>query len=334
MRKSTDTTERYLQLLDLIPRWPQTRSTTELVRALRDHGYEVDRRTVQRDLNELSRLYPFTEHTQGRSKHWFWPERASRREIPRMDPPTAITLLLVRDYLQSLLPTAILDRLQGYFRNANEVLRNTRFKHWTKTVQLIPRGPELIAPAVDPQVRQIVYQALLDGVCLSVDYDSRSAQQTQRFMVHPLGLVVRHGILYLVGTVWNYTDPRHLALHRMSSPELHEQPARRLKGFSLEQHVHEQFAFAYPTGDKPLKLCALFEPGTAFHLGEARLSEDQQLETQDDGRIRLTATVPDTLELRWWLSGFGAEVEVLKPVSLRKAFRRDAERMAERYQNS
>jgi len=39
----------------------------------------------------------------------------------------------------------------------------------------------------------------------------------------------------------------------------------------------------------------------------------------------------DTSELRWWLLGFGDQVEVLKPASLRKHFARMAANMATAY---
>jgi predicted DNA-binding transcriptional regulator YafY len=36
--------------------------------------------------------------------------------------------------------------------------------------------------------------------------------------------------------------------------------------------------------------------------------------------VRLQATVPDTAQLRWWLKGFGNEVEVLEPTAIREEF--------------
>ena len=59
---------------------------------------------------------------------------------------------------------------------------------------------------------------------------------------------------------------------------------------------------------------ALFD--AAYHLRETKLSEDQVLEDQPDGRVLVKATVQDTGELRWWLRGFGEGVEALAPESL------------------
>jgi predicted DNA-binding transcriptional regulator YafY len=53
--------------------------------------------------------------------------------------------------------------------------------------------------------------------------------------------------------------------------------------------------------------------------------------TLPDGRIQLTATVQETLQLRWWLQGFGDAVEVLKPLHLRKQIAENVQHLAARY---
>jgi predicted DNA-binding transcriptional regulator YafY len=45
----------------------------------------------------------------------------------------------------------------------------------------------------------------------------------------------------------------------------------------------------------------------------------------------VTAAVHNSLQLRWWLRGFGAAVEVVEPAELREEFRQDAENLARRY---
>ncbi len=45
----------------------------------------------------------------------------------------------------------------------------------------------------------------------------------------------------------------------------------------------------------------------------------------------LQATLMDTQELRWWLSGFGSKVEIVEPVELRDYFAAEAQAMLEAY---
>lgn len=86
----------------------------------------------------------------------------------------------------------------------------------------------------------------------------------------------------------------------------------------------------HPEGE-PIQLVALLQLGAAQHLYETPLSDDQQFVDEDDGQVRLAATVNDTSSLRWWLLGFGGRVEVLEPAALREEMADTARRMAWRY---
>jgi predicted DNA-binding transcriptional regulator YafY len=66
-------------------------------------------------------------------------------------------------------------------------------------------------------------------------------------------------------------------------------------------------------------------------LYETPLCLDQHLELTDDSRIALTATVPNTRGLLWWLLGFGDGVEVCEPTELREEIARKAKNMAAMY---
>ena len=50
---------RQWHMLRLIPRFPSKVSTSELVHSLADEGFEVTRRTLQRDLAKLTVIYWF-----------------------------------------------------------------------------------------------------------------------------------------------------------------------------------------------------------------------------------------------------------------------------------
>jgi predicted DNA-binding transcriptional regulator YafY len=68
-------------------------------------------------------------------------------------------------------------------------------------------------------------------------------------------------------------------------------------------------------------------------LFESPIADDQVIEDIDEDNVLLRATVPDTLELRLWLQGFGDEVMVVKPDSLRQEFREVANNLRDYYLN-
>src|SRR5512137_233563 len=107
-----DVLMRQLLMLDMIPRQPRKISTSELKSRLEEEGYQVSLRTIQRDLERFSGIGHFGI---GSDDHkpagWYWLPTAGCIEIPRMDPPTALTFKLVNSHLVRLLPPACLEHL-------------------------------------------------------------------------------------------------------------------------------------------------------------------------------------------------------------------------------
>ena len=189
----------------------------------------------------------------------------------------------------------------------------------------------MIKPKIDALIQQTVYQALLEEKQIKASYKPRGAEQSKEYLVHPLGIVNRHGVIYLVCTLWKYKDTKQLALHRFQSAELLDEDSKLLEFFSLEPYVQNDQQFAYPLNSKSIRLKVLFSAGTVEHLYETPLTADQVLTAQKDDRVLLEGTVTDTLELRWWIAGFGSGAEVLKPAKLRKYFAKEAKLLRKRY---
>jgi predicted DNA-binding transcriptional regulator YafY len=58
MSFTPETILRHWQTLRRIPRYPQKITAGDICQHLHDEGYEVGKRTVERDLHALSRIFP------------------------------------------------------------------------------------------------------------------------------------------------------------------------------------------------------------------------------------------------------------------------------------
>lgn len=331
MPSKTNTLPRQWALLNAIPAAPRRLSTTELHQRMRDAGFEVDVRSIQRDLNELSGPFPLVPMTEGRANYWQWMEGSKGLEIPAMSRQTALVFQLANQYLLPLMPGNVLKLLAPYFERAANVLGDSHMADWNSKVMHIETGPQLAPPEIAPAVRNVVYQALLQGQRFEATYVRRYEREPVTYTVNPLGIVTREGVTYLVCTLWDYTDLKQLAMHRIRTATPLDHESTPINGFDLAAYVHDGAAFGYPQSNKRVKLKAVFDEGAAFHLTERTLSADQQLKKLPSGDYRLTATVQDTQELRWWLLGFGNGVKVLGPEALRSEFKAMAADMARMY---
>jgi len=327
MSRSVDTLYRQWLMLSKIPRSPKRTTAIELKNSLSAEGYDIDVRTVQRDLDKLSTSFPLNYDTEGRKNFWFWIETAAVQDLPGMEPVTALAFQMAESYLSPILPKATLDLLQPYFQRAKQVLQaatQSNLKKWPDKVAVISRGPDLLKPQIKPQIQQIIYDALLKEKQIKATYKSKKTHESTDYILHPLGIVNKHGVIYLVCTLWNYQNIKQLALHRFESAEVIEDNSNTPEQFTLSDYVQADHQFAYPITPDLIQLKVLFDAKAGEHLFETPLTDNQVLTAQDDGQLLLEAEISDTQELRWWLSGFGSSAEILEPIELREHFARDA----------
>jgi predicted DNA-binding transcriptional regulator YafY len=330
-----ETTLRCLTMLKMIPRAPGEIDVGRIADRLSDQGYNISKRTIQRDLIKLSIPFPIREEKKIGSKAnlWSWAEGSEVFDIPEMTPLAALTFTLVESFLHEILPKTVLNYLNPHFKRAKSLLdklQSTHFGRWYEKIRILPRGQTLIPAAINQEVLENVYMALMQEKQFRAKYRTKGAVEPKEYIIHPLGLVFRHEVIYLVSTLWNYKDIKQMALHRFESIELLEEQRKAPSGFSLDRYISEG-EFSIPVEDKSSMLEALFDPKAAAHLFETPLAEDQTLTEKKDGKILLKATVKDTSELHWWLLGFGEKVEVLKPEKLRELFAAKIEKLSSMY---
>jgi predicted DNA-binding transcriptional regulator YafY len=196
---------------------------------------------------------------------------------------------------------------------------------WPGKVCVVQRTQALQPPAIAPEVMTTVYEALFHDRQFLGEYRSRGEKEAREFVVNPLGLIFSDPVIYLVATLWQYPDIRLFALHRFDTARLLMDGCRRPAGFDLDAYL-KSGAVEFPVGDGEgkIKLVLRIASEVAHPLRESPLCADQKFGKEQDGFVRVSGTVADTQQLRWWLLGFGDKVEVLEPQALREEFARVA----------
>jgi predicted DNA-binding transcriptional regulator YafY len=330
----TKTLLRLLAMLQFVPRLPRKVDTARLQYDLAQAGHNINLRTIQRDLNKLSEVLPLVGDD-AKPQGWSWMADAKVMDLPALDPQAALVFKLVESHMQQLLPATTLNYLQPWFHTANGVLdqHGNGLAHWPEKIRVLPRGLPQKAPDIALEVAEAIYQAVLLERQLQITYPGKNAEaEVRTHTIHPLALVVRDRVIYLICVFDGYADTRQLALHRILSAEMLNETAQRPKEFSIDTYIAEG-EFGMVLNPHPIVLEAEFCRHIAIHLRECPIAEDQIIEDVDEDNVLLRATVPDTLELRLWLKSFGDEVAVLEPISLRQEFREMAENLTAYYQD-
>ena len=306
-------------MLRLIPRYPRKADARAITERLRDEGYAVTKRTVERDLQTLSGKFPLAIDDREKPYGWSWSKAAPNFDIPCMAPAEALTFMLAREHLRPFFPAPLLANLENYFRQAEGTLNSAEkfwsLAHWTEKVAAVPPMQPLLSPKCDETVVAAIHEGVLQERQLQVRYRSRAAGGVKDYRLHPLGLVLRGVVTYLVAVSDPFDDPRSFALHRFVKAEVLDAPRSKLKGFNLARFIAAG-AFGFEESG-PIRVALRFTAPAAEHLRETPLSKDQTISNPENGKVTVTATVLDTQQFRWWLFGFSDEVEVLRPTELR-----------------
>lgn len=316
---ATDALLRQWTLYKHLPRPGAGKTAAEMTALLADQGIHVHKRSVERDLRFLHQVLHLDVDES--SKPFRWARRADALGFTSagLTPLQSLLLLTAEVHLQSLMPRSQMDALRPLFDEARETAgrraRREGIAAWAGSVAVVATAQPLLPPEVDAAVLEAIHQALLDRRQLHATYTVRDGG-LREWILHPLGLIQRGPVTYLTCTIGEREDLLQLPLHRFRSARVSTFESRRPSAAVMDEAKAMVAAGFNDRG--PIRLVIEMDSAAATHLQEARLSADQIMTPSDnEGWTVIAATVNDTDQLRWWLQGYGDQVEVLEPVGLR-----------------
>ena len=318
MAHQHETILRQWQMLRHIPRYPYKITARVLKEKLSVDGFVISKRTIERDLIQLSLSFPLYQDDRDKQYGWSWQKDAPSFDLPGLGNNEALTMVMVEQYLSELLPSSTVDVLKPYFiaahKQLNSNLKSTNIKSWLNKVRTVQPNQTLISPKVNLEIQKVITDGLLFDKQLKIKYRNRDGE-IKEYRIHLLGLVQRGGVIYLNVRINDFEDIRMLVMHRIESAELLDEATQYPKAYDLDKEVSKG-SFDFGNGEI-ITLKAKFSSEAGKHLLETPLSNDQSLVVLNDGGFSLTATLASTPQLNWWLLALGCGVEVLEPLELR-----------------
>jgi predicted DNA-binding transcriptional regulator YafY len=324
---------RQWELLKLLPSAGTGKTATELTNALNDAGFNISKRQVERDLNELLEAFVLDRDDRSIPHGWKWMKGASA-DLPGMTVSEALSLSLVEDTIKKLMPISMLEGLEPRFRQAEKQLialsKENRKAKWASKVRSVSPTMPFVSPVIDSELLETVQEALLSDIQIEVDYQGMNDEESKQLSLSPLALVNRGAVSYLIATAYEYEDVRLYAMHRILKATKTNDTVKRPASFDLDEYI---LAGGLHFGNgKTIRLSAWVSQWLAKILEETPLSADQQLKVSGE-KTKLTATVSDSWQLTWWLMSQGTGIEVTAPVALRKRVGEQLAEAAAQYTN-
>lgn len=315
--KTRNSLARQWELLKLLPTRTEGKTAKQLAEGLIEAGYEISKRQVERDLLDLQEFFGLECDDDQMPYKWRWSfDRPA--DLPAITLAEALSLVVVEDTLKPLLPLSVQRALQAKFSQARSQLammsKKSSTARWAGKVKTVPTTLPLLPPFISEEILEVIQNALLLDEQIEATYQGMSDKVIE-LRLHPLAMVTRGSVVYLVATAKEFSDVRLYALHRFKAATRTFEKLKPLKGFSLDKYIADG-ALQFGEGGE-IELTAILSDELARLLSETPISKDQLLKAKGD-QWHLKATVLDSWQLRWWILSHGPGIQVLKPSPLAK----------------
>lgn len=292
--------------------------TRELQETLEREGIEISLRTIQRDLNQISQRFPI-ESNKTVPQGWRWRSDAPIQSLPHMTSSQAVTFMMVEEHLKHLLPPSLIEEMNPWFDLARRSLSTqNNVRQWINRVRIVPANQPLIPPIVEKAAQQAIYEGLLQDKQIECIYRARGPLgENRNYTLNPLALVQKGAVIYLICTRFDKTEVQTFALHRFKSATVLDSRALHPVDFDIDAYIDSgalgfRVDFNQPTEIVDLEL--IMNEADALYFTESQLSKEQTIEQISDDLFKVSASVPFTSQLVWWLRSFGKKIIRIEPV--------------------
>lgn len=167
---------------------------------------------------------------------------------------------------------------------------------------------------------RLLQQAVQERRTVETEYHSfgRDAVSTRR--LDPVHLWFQQGGIYLAAYCHTRRQVLTVVLKRFRRVRLTDDIFQSPPDFNLERYLEGSFGLFR---GEPVQVSLRFSKQIARYVAERQWHPTQVLAPLLTGELQMTLRVPLSPELRRWILGYGKDVEILEPKSLRDDIRRE-----------
>ncbi len=304
----------------------------EIHERLRDDGFDVDKRTVHRDLELLQGAHiPLETQGSGPESRWKMAPFAEIKQHIQFTYHEIFALYVARKSLDHFKGTPIFEALQSLFLKIEKVLGTdtTAFDEFLRNIAFRPQM--VWHTNISQVILDTVYSALEEGHILKISYRSEGGENAGRYVERRVGpefLYFANGGIYLIAKDLGKNEPRTYALARIQNAEMDQAQHYEKHGYAPEELLKDGFGILNAGKVMPVEI--LVEGPIAAFVSERRWHDTQQtIRTEQGVRLKLNVRVND--ELARWVLSLGPSATVLSPSGLVEMVESLAVQVAQKY---
>ncbi|MDD2850991.1 MAG: transcriptional regulator [Desulfuromonadaceae bacterium] len=293
-------------------------------------AFDVDRRTIHRDLNAVEQAgYSLTTEWRDGKKVYSFLTRSRNLQPITFTLPQLMSLYMLRSLGAHLVGTPFQGEIDDLFKSIHSVLPDRYAAHLERIARCsLPlfNGARDYTPVAGyiPDLQK----ALLLQYRIRLAYAKKGVGSADTYEVDPYTMVFHKGGIYLLGKAHNRPGMRLFALERIRGIELTRIRFDIPDNYQPEAHFSSAFGLV---SDTMMRVQVRFSSDIAHAVTGRIWMPGQHMTTDAAGRVTVDFKAAGEMELVSWILSYGIHAEVLEPVELRKEVKRQVKEMREMY---
>ena len=295
--------------------------------------FDVSKRTVERDIEFLRDRYEAPiEYDHSKCGYAYTQETFFLKSLFLTD-EELFSAAVFEKALQQYRNTPIEGRLKAVFGKLTELLPDDAV-----SVNTMWLGDSLtFIPEPSPEISPEIFDAVFSGVKArrAIRFLYRSLTQTEAAVriCEPYHIVCQRGAWYVIGRCADKNEERIFSFSRMSEIEVLKDWAFELPtGFTVEQYIDKNVG-VWLNRREPFTVRLLFSASVSVFAEEHIWNEEQTVLVHEDKSVEVSFKTTQFEEIKRFVLGQGATVQVLEPLELVQAVQKEIEEMRSLYQN-
>jgi proteasome accessory factor B len=242
----------------------------------------------------------------------------------------AASLYMGQRFLEPLAGTPFWSAAQSAWRKIRATLGDTALRYLDRFSRLFHCTTAGLGDyAAKAEVLDNLTLAIEEYKAVHITYQSQQATEPATRDVYPLQLVRHKGSLYLLAFSPEHDEVRTYKIDRIESVEVSAIVFQRHRDFDVAAHLAGSVGIYDGSGD--ITVVVRFLPPAARYVSESHWHASQVLTSQRDGSLLARFQLSNTVEIKSWVLGFGANAVVLEPQELRTEIAAELEQLLKAY---
>lgn len=330
MIKNSDSTqlERQWKILSILS-WENKGVTINQIynRIAKNFGEKVSPKTIKRDLDDLTMVFPIYEDGEGRGTTYALEKYKIEDFVFSVQ--ELFSLFFIREIIRKYdtsepgkLALQLIERIISYIPSIYDDYIDRLYKTF-----LVQKDIDSDTN-VTVETLKMINDAIVEKKCIKIRYYSFTSDSETVREVNPYIMYEKDGHYYLTGFCKLHNEIRDFRISRMKEIEVLNKSFEILPEFDKTKYY--KYTWNILKGSTRYKIEIKFTGNAARLVKEYDRYRADDLIENEDGSIIFIKTVSQLDEIKRWVLGFGSDAEILGPQEFKDMIYNEIIKMAEK----